>query len=66
VAELDQFTDDPLISPGRIILGHSLDQLSDRVVDRGTTSSTRVGPLLGHEAAVPAQDRRRGHQAKVA
>jgi hypothetical protein len=39
-------------------LGHSLDQLSDRVVHRVTSDSMRVGPLLGHEATVPAQDRR--------
>jgi hypothetical protein len=35
-------------------------------VDRWATAAVRVGPLLGHQAAVPAQHRGRGDQAMAA
>ena len=36
------------------------------VVEGWATGAVRVGPLLGHQAAVPAQDRGRGDQAVTA
>jgi hypothetical protein len=35
----------------------------DRVVEGWATATVRVGPLLGHQPSMPAQDRGRGDQA---
>jgi hypothetical protein len=63
VAELEQLALDPAVAPSRILPRHPLHQRSDDVVDRRASGSVRVGPLLAHQAAVPAQDRARGDQA---
>ena len=41
-------------------------QCSDRGVEGWATGAVWVGPLLGHQAAVPAQDRCEGDQAVTA
>src|SRR3979409_2684609 len=61
-AELEKLALDALVAPGLVRAGHPLDQCGDRVVDRWATGAVRVGPLLGHQAAVPPQDRGRGDQ----
>ena len=66
VAELEQFALDALVAPGRVLAGQPFDQRGDRVVDGWATGTVRVGPLLGHQAAVPPQDRGRGDQAMTA
>jgi hypothetical protein len=66
VPELEQFALDTLVAPGLILSGHPFDQRSDHVVDGWATSAIRVGPLLGDQVAVPAQDRARCDQAVTA
>jgi len=63
VAEFEQLTLHPAISPARVLRRHPYDQRGDGSVDRWAAGSIRVGPLLAHEAAMPAQDRVRGDQA---
>jgi hypothetical protein len=66
VAELAQFALNALVAPGLVLAGHPFDQRDDRWVDRWATAAVRVGPLVGHHAAVPAQHRGRGDQAMAA
>jgi hypothetical protein len=66
VAELEQLALDALVAPGLVLAGHPLDQRGDRLVDRWATGAARVGPLLGHQAAVPPQDRGWRDQAVAA
>jgi hypothetical protein len=64
VAELEQFAADPLVPPARVFRRHPYDQPGDGVVDRWATGPlVQVGPLLAHQAAMPAQDRVGGDQA---
>jgi hypothetical protein len=53
-------------APGRILPGKPLDQGGDGRVDWRTTACVRVGPFLGHQATMPAQDGGRGDQAVTA
>jgi hypothetical protein len=57
---------DALVAPGLVLAGHPFDQCGDRLVDGWATAAVRVGPLPGHQAAVPSQDRGRGDQAMPA
>ena len=66
VAELEQFALDALVAPGLVLAGHPFDQRDDRWVEGWATGAVRVGPLLGHQATVPPQDRGRGDQAMPA
>jgi hypothetical protein len=54
MTELEQLALDALVAPGRVLAGHPLDQRGDRLVEGWATATVRVGPLLGHQAAVPA------------
>ena len=63
MAELEQFALDALVAPGLVLAGQPFDQRDDRWVEGWATAAVRVGPFLGHQAAVPAQDRGRGDQA---
>ena len=45
---------------------HPHDQNGEHVADRRTTGAVRVGPLLAHKAAMPAQDRVRADQTVAA
>jgi hypothetical protein len=58
--ELAQFTLDALVAPGRVLSGQLFDQRGDGVVEGWATGAVRVGPFVGHQVAVPAQDRGRG------
>jgi hypothetical protein len=62
MAELEQFALDALVAPARVLMGQPFDQRGDRVVDGWATATVRIGPLLGHQPAVPPQDRGRGDQ----
>ena len=55
VAEFEQFALNSLVSPAGILPGHALDQRAHTVID-GWTTAVGVGPLVGHQATVPAQD----------
>ena len=60
VAQVGQGADDPVIAPGAILLGHAHDQGLQLLVDRGATRSLALlgaVKLLGHELAVPAENR---------
>jgi hypothetical protein len=57
MAELEQLALDALVAPVLIFPGHLFDQRGNRRVDRSATGVMGVDPLLGHQAAVPAQDR---------
>ena len=54
---------DALVAPGLVLAGQPFDQRGDRWVEGWATASVRVGPLLGHQAPVPAKDCGRGDQA---
>jgi hypothetical protein len=60
---VEQFALDPAVAPARILPRHPLHQCGDNRVDRRAAGLARVGPLLAHQAAVPAQDRARSDQA---
>jgi hypothetical protein len=66
VAELEQFALDALVAPGFVLAGHPFDQRDDHWVDGWAPGAARVGPLLGDQAAMPAQDRGRGDHAMPA
>jgi hypothetical protein len=51
VAELEQLTLDPLVSPAVILSGEPLDQRGDLSGDRRSARPVRVGPLAGNQAA---------------
>ena len=56
VAKFEEFSLDSLVTPVCVLLGHSLDQCGDGVVDGRAPGSVRIGPLFGDQATVPAQD----------
>jgi hypothetical protein len=56
VAELEQLALDPLISPALVLGGEPLDQPGDLGTGWRAPRVVRAGPLLCHQAAVPAQD----------
>jgi hypothetical protein len=62
VTELEQLALNPAVSPAGVLACQSFDQRDDAVVDRRASCSVGIGPLLGHQAAVPAQDRAWCHQ----
>jgi hypothetical protein len=66
VAELEQFALHALISPGRILSGQPFDQAAMVGVDARAAVGVRVGPFLGDQSAVPAQDGGRSDQAVTA
>src|SRR5919107_4435906 len=66
VAELEKLALDALVAPGLVLTGQPLDQFGDGVVEAWAPAAVRVGPLPGHQAAVPPQDRGRGDQAVAA
>ena len=66
VAELEEFAVDALVAPGFVLAGHPLDERGDGRVEGWAAGVVRVGPFLGHQAAVPAQDRGRGDEAMPA
>ena len=65
MAEFEQLALDPLVPPVRILRRHPHDQRGEPVVDRWPSGPIRIGPLLAHETAMPAQDRARSEQAMV-
>ena len=62
VANLEQFTLDPLVSPAVVLRGEPLDEQGDLGADWRPSRPVRVGPLSGDQAAVPAQDCAGGDQ----
>jgi hypothetical protein len=59
VAEFEQFALNSLISPAGILPGQALDQHNNSIIDGRTTDAVGVGPLVGHQTTMPAQDRAR-------
>jgi hypothetical protein len=60
VAQVRQGTNDPVIAPGAVLLGHADDQRFQLRISRGTPWGLTLGgaiKLLGYELAVPSQDR---------
>ena len=46
------------VAPSRVVLGHLKNQAPDLLHDTGATDAiARIGPFLGDEPAMPAQDR---------
>jgi len=66
VADLQQLTLDPLVSPPLVLAGQPLDQRGDLSADRRPSRLVRVGPLAGDQAAVPAQDGAGGDEELLA
>jgi hypothetical protein len=66
VAELEQLALDALVAPVFVLAGHAVDQRDDDWVDGWAPGVVRVGPLLGDQAAMPAEDRGWGDQAMLA
>src|SRR5215831_13534392 len=62
VAELKQFTLDPLVSPAVVLGREPLDQGGDLGANRRPSRPARVSPLTGDQAAVPPQDGARDDQ----
>src|SRR6266516_7343484 len=62
VAELEQLTLDPLVSPAAVLGREPLDQRGDLGADRRPSRPVRIAPLAGDQAAVPAQDGAGGDQ----
>ena len=58
----EQFALDALVAPAGVVPGHLLDQSGNSRVDRWSAGPVRVGPVPGHQATMPAQDRGRGHE----
>src|SRR6266566_3153026 len=54
MTELEKLALDALVSPGGVLGGEPLDQRGDFGADRRPARPVRIGPLPGHEAAVPA------------
>jgi hypothetical protein len=55
-ADLEEFALDALVAPGWVLSSELLDQGCEFGVDRRAPGAVRVGPFLGDQAAVPAQD----------
>lgn len=66
MAELEQLALKSLVSPALILPGHTLDQRDYRVIDGWTPETAGIGPFLGDQAMMPAQDRARRDQAMPA
>ena len=62
VAELEQLTVDPLVSPAVVPGGEPPGQRGDLGTDRRPSRPVRVSPLAGDQAAVLPQDGARGDQ----
>jgi hypothetical protein len=62
MAELEQFALNTLVAPGLVLSGQLFDQGGNGVVDRWAIGAVRVGSFLGHQPAVPPQDRGRSDQ----
>jgi hypothetical protein len=56
VAELEQLTLDPLVSPAMIFSGEPPDQRGDLRADWRSARAARIGPLPGDQTTVPPQD----------
>ncbi len=65
VADLEQFTLDPLVSPAVVLGGEPLDERGNLGADWRPSRPVRIGPLSGDQAAVPAQDARKPLEAVV-
>jgi len=57
VAELEELTLDPLVSPAAVLGGKPFDKRSDLGAYCRSARPVRVGPFPGDEATVPAEDR---------
>ncbi len=66
VTELEQLALDPLISRASILPGYALDQRDHSVFDGWTPEAVGIGPFLGDQPPVPAQNRARCDQAMSA
>ena len=66
MAKFEKFALDALVASGLGLAGKPLDHRGDRWVEGWASGAVRVGPLLGHEAAVAAQDGGRGDQVVIA
>jgi hypothetical protein len=64
VAELAQFALNSLVSPAEVLPGQALDQHHHSVIDAWTTNASGIGPLFGHQATMPAQDRAQRDQSR--
>ncbi len=63
MTELEQLALNSLISPAGVLPGHALDQHGQGVLDRWTAEAVGIGPFLGDEVTMPAQDCARRDQA---
>ncbi len=63
MAEFEQLALDSLVSPAGVLPGHALDQHGQGVLDGWTAGAVGIGPFLGDEATMPAQDCARRDQA---
>ena len=63
VAESEQFSPEPHVSPPRVLPRHPHYQGGEGVVDWWPSGPVRVGPSSADEAAMPPQDRVGGDQA---
>jgi hypothetical protein len=64
VAELEQFTVDPLVPPDAIFPREAFDERGGLGTDRRSACAVRVGPFPGDHAAVPLQHGARRDQSK--
>ena len=62
MADLEQLTLDPLVSPAGVLGGEPLDQRGDLDADRRSARPARIDPSAGDQAAVPPQDCAGGNQ----
>jgi len=63
MAEFEQLALDSPVSPGGILRGQALDQHGHSVFDGWTPETVGIGPFLGDQVTVPAQDRARRDQS---
>lgn len=64
MTECEQFTLDPLVSPGAVLRCETLGQRGALSADRCPACARRVSPLPGPQIPVPAQESARGDQAR--
>jgi hypothetical protein len=62
VAEFQQLTLDPLVSPAVVLGGEPLDERGDLGAGRRPSCLVRAGPFSGDQTAVPSQDSAGGDQ----
>jgi hypothetical protein len=62
VAQAEQLTLDPLVSPARVLPRHLLDQHCEPGIDRRPAAAMRIGPPPADQTPVPAEQRVRRHQ----